>query len=197
MVCKANRFINHRPVPLCHSSCKNRGSNLIKHEFLRPDEPPKPGTLVAIDAEFVLMEQVWFYIFLLFGTNLAFFRFLRSGRDRISFWRDEESFATAYRFSLARVSVLRSSGPREGIPSVDDHMHTSEIIVDYLTEFSGVKCESSRLYLRVHCLHNGKNTSRLLWLLWNFPTRSYASWLILDASSWAAVYLKTFVSSVI
>jgi len=43
------------------------------------------------------------------------------------------------RLSLACVSVLRGDGPMEGVPFIDDHIHTSEVIVDYLTEFSGVK----------------------------------------------------------
>ena len=44
------------------------------------------------------------------------------------------------RLSLARVSVLRGSGPQQGVPFIDDHIHTSEVIVDYLTEFSGIEC---------------------------------------------------------
>ena len=45
------------------------------------------------------------------------------------------------RLSLARVSVLRGDGPKQGVPFIDDHIHTSDMIVDYLTEFSGIKCK--------------------------------------------------------
>jgi hypothetical protein len=43
--------------------------------------------------------------------------------------------------SLARVSVLRGDGLKQGVPFIDDHIHTSEAIVNYLTEYSGVVCE--------------------------------------------------------
>lgn len=42
------------------------------------------------------------------------------------------------RLGLARVSVLRGSDPKEGVPFIDDYIHTSEEIVNYLTEFSGI-----------------------------------------------------------
>lgn len=39
---------------------RNRDPDLIKHEVLSEDALPKPGSLVAIDAEFVSMDRVSF-----------------------------------------------------------------------------------------------------------------------------------------
>ncbi|KAH8102953.1 PAB-dependent poly-A-specific ribonuclease subunit PAN2 [Cristinia sonorae] len=96
---------------------RTRDPNLVKHELLRYDELPKPGAFVAIDAEFVSMQQ-----------------------EETEYRSDgTKKVLRPARLSLARVSVLRGDGPKEGVPFIDDHIHTSEVIVDYLTEFSGIK----------------------------------------------------------
>lgn len=75
--------------------------------------------LVAIDAEFVSMQQ-----------------------EETEFRSDgTKKVIRPARLSLARVSVLRGGGPKAGVPFIDDHIHTSEVIVDYLTEYSGIKCQ--------------------------------------------------------
>ncbi|KII89238.1 hypothetical protein PLICRDRAFT_160474 [Plicaturopsis crispa FD-325 SS-3] len=95
----------------------HRDKNLIKHECLRFEELPRPGTLVAIDAEFVSMQQ-----------------------EEIEYRSDgTKKVLRPARLSLARVSVLRGDGSKQSLPFIDDHIHTSEVIVDYLTEFSGIK----------------------------------------------------------
>jgi PAB-dependent poly(A)-specific ribonuclease subunit 2 len=88
-----------------------------RYEVLSRDEMPRPGTLVAIDAEFVALQQE--------ETEI------RSDGTK--------SLIRPSTLTLARVSVLRGDGPKEGIPFIDDYIATSEPIVDYLTEFSGIK----------------------------------------------------------
>lgn len=88
-----------------------------RHEVLTEDEMPKPGTLVAIDAEFVALQQE--------ETEI------RSDGTK--------SLIRPSTLTLARVSVLRGDdGPKEEVPFIDDYIATSEPIVDYLTEFSGI-----------------------------------------------------------
>lgn len=116
------RKTSHIWVPLIERSShhRNRDSSLIRHQLLQSDELPRPGTLVAIDAEFVSMQQEEMEI-------------RSDGAKKV---------LRPARLSLARVSVLRGDGVRRGIPFIDDHIHTSEVIVDYLTEYSGIRCRS-------------------------------------------------------
>lgn len=97
-------------------SYRRRQAN-IKHKPLKPAELPKKGTLIAIDAEFVALQLEELEI--------------RSDGSR--------KVLRPTKMSLARVSVLRGSGDKEGKPFIDDYIHTSEKVVNYLTEYSGIK----------------------------------------------------------
>ncbi|BGP54203.1 hypothetical protein JCM8202_001336 [Rhodotorula sphaerocarpa] len=107
------------PAVLCEDTniSRARDRSLIKHQPLRRDELPRQGTLIAIDAEFVSLQQ-----------------------EEAEFHSDgTKKVLRPSRQVLARVSVLRGEGVETGIPFIDDHIHTGEPIVDYLTEFSGIR----------------------------------------------------------
>jgi PAB-dependent poly(A)-specific ribonuclease subunit 2 len=83
-----------------------------------PEEVPRgPGYLCAIDAEFVVMAAG--------ETELR-----SDGSNRI---------IKPSRYNLARVSVVRGEGDKMGVPFIDDYICTNEPIVDYLTEYSGIR----------------------------------------------------------
>ncbi|KAI8336757.1 ubiquitin carboxyl-terminal hydrolase-domain-containing protein [Chlamydoabsidia padenii] len=85
------------------------------YEILTKDEMPTPGTLIAIDSEFVALRQE--------ETEI------RSDGTK--------SLIRPSTLSLARLSVTRGGdGDKE-----DDYIVTSEPVVDYLTEFSGIEAD--------------------------------------------------------
>jgi PAB-dependent poly(A)-specific ribonuclease subunit 2 len=96
-------------------------ANTLSHVKFKNDELADPaGKLIAIDAEFVALTKEESEI--------------HSDGTR--------SVVRPSRLGLARVSVLRGEGPDEALPFIDDYVVTSEPIIDYLTEFSGIKRKS-------------------------------------------------------
>ncbi|KZT59790.1 hypothetical protein CALCODRAFT_176596 [Calocera cornea HHB12733] len=95
----------------------HRDPTKIMHDILGWNEIPTPGTLVAIDTEFVQMQKEEVE-----ARSDQFRKVLRPNR-----------------FSLARVSVVRGDGPKEGVPFIDDYVQILEPIYDYVTQFSGIE----------------------------------------------------------
>lgn len=68
---------------------------------------------------------------------------------------------------LARVSVLRGNGVNEGVPFIDDYITIREPIVDYVTQYSGIKPGDLDPRTSVHNLLPLKAAYKKLWLLLN------------------------------
>ncbi|KAG8769786.1 poly(A)-specific ribonuclease [Ceratobasidium sp. 428] len=111
----------------------------LVHEPLTPEELPKPGTLVSIDAEFVSLQK---------EEN----EMRSDGTKKV---------LRPSQLCLARVSVLRE----DGRAFIDDYIHTSDTIVDYLTEFSGIKPGDLDPYSSEHALVPLKSAYKKLRLL--------------------------------
>ncbi|KAL8743586.1 MAG: hypothetical protein Q9190_004080 [Brigantiaea leucoxantha] len=108
-------------------------------------EIPGPGTHVPIDTEFVKLQQEEIEI-------------LASGDRKV---------IRPTREGLARVSVLRASGPDEGLPFINDYINISEPVVDYVTKYSGVTAEDLDPRRSSHPLVPLKVAYKKLWLLLN------------------------------
>ncbi|KAI3402461.2 PAN2 [Candida oxycetoniae] len=115
--------------------------------LLTKQEAPHPGTLVAIDAEFVTLRPEQLEISYLGSKKLI------KPKD----------------LSLARVSVLRGDdeSPLFGKAFIDDYIVHTSPIYDYLTSFSGIEpmdldfCKSNKNLVTLQTAY------RKLWLLLN------------------------------
>ncbi|PWY70997.1 hypothetical protein BO70DRAFT_321589 [Aspergillus heteromorphus CBS 117.55] len=112
---------------------------------LSDEERPAPGTPVALDTEFVDLEKAEIDV-------------KADGSQEIV--RPSKS-------GLARVSVLRGSGVQEGVPFIDDYITIKEPIVDYVTQYSGIKPGDLDPRLSQHNLVPLKVAYKKLWLLLN------------------------------
>ncbi|KAL1990064.1 hypothetical protein VTN49DRAFT_6645 [Thermomyces lanuginosus] len=123
----------------------NNGRLVESCQILQPDELPKPGTPVALDTEFVDLEKA--EIDVKADGSHEIIRPSKSG--------------------LARVSVLRGSGEREGVPFIDDYITIKEPIVDYVTQYSGIKPGDLDPRVSEHNLVPLKVAYKKLWVLLN------------------------------
>ncbi|KTW27568.1 poly(A)-specific ribonuclease [Pneumocystis jirovecii RU7] len=100
----------------CSISLK-RDMQFVRHQIFTEIEKLDHNTVIGLDAEFVSMQK-----------------------EEINVRSDGTRFIVRpSKLLLARVSAVRGNGELENVPFIDDYIAINEPIVDYLTEFSGIK----------------------------------------------------------
>ncbi|KAF5670593.1 pab-dependent poly(A)-specific ribonuclease subunit PAN2 [Fusarium heterosporum] len=116
------------------------------YQLLNPEtEPPGPGTIIALDTEFVAVRQ-----------------------PEIEMNSDgERETIRPIVYALARASVVRGQGEDEGTPFIDDYINIREPIVDYLTSYSGITEQDLDPRVSKHSLLSLKMAYKKMWILLN------------------------------
>ena len=138
-----------------------------------PHEQPSPGDHVGIDSEFVALQQAELEIKP--DGSRSTLRPSRLGLARVSVLRGKAATDFSDKSGSTRPSD-RALDPRKAseatfVPFIDDYIHISEPIVDYLTAYSGIAPGDLSPSVSPHAasgrLVSLKTAYKKLWLLLN------------------------------
>lgn len=127
-----------------HFANKLRESTKLEYKLLTKEEAPQPGSLVAIDAEFVILNKEL------------------SDID----CHGVKTVVKPKKTALARLSAIRcAEGPLFGVPFIDDYIFHKGPIEDYVTKYSGISPGDLDLESSTKPLVSREVTYRKVWLL--------------------------------
>ncbi|QLL32863.1 hypothetical protein HG536_0D03850 [Torulaspora globosa] len=127
-----------------HFANKLKESAKLEYKLLTKEEAPQPGSLVAIDAEFVILNEEM------------------SDID----CHGVKTIVKPKKTALARLSAIRcADGPLFGVPFIDDYIFNEGPIENYVTKYSGISPGDLDLKTSSKPLVSREVTYRKVWLL--------------------------------
>lgn len=136
--------INYEILYRDHFANGARQGVSVQYKLLCKEEAPRPETMVAIDAEFVILNEELSDI----DCNGV------------------KTIVKPKRTALARLSAIRcEEGELFGVPFIDDYIFNQEHIEDYLTRYSGISPGDLDLEKSSKPLVSREVTYRKVWLL--------------------------------
>lgn len=124
-----------------HFALRIRQDYVKQYRLLTNEDPPAPGSLIAMDAEFVILEDEKFEI-----NSLGVKKLIQPKK-----------------LSLARISVIR----QDETPFIDDYIIHTQPIKNYITSFSGIEPGDLDPIASTKNLVTLQTSYRRLWLLLN------------------------------
>lgn len=134
------RHINDDILYRDHFALSIRKDYIKQYQLLSRSNPPRPGSLIAIDAEFVILEDEKFEV----RSNVR-------------------NLIQPKKLSLARISVI----DQQETPFIDDYIIHTQPIKDYITSFSGIEPGDLDPLSSNKNLVTFQTSYRRLWLLLN------------------------------
>lgn len=153
----------------------SQDSDQVDFRYLARTEQPKPGTLIGVDAEFVALQQEELEIKA--DGSRSTLRPSRLGLARVSVLRGSAAssdLGPSSRCTPDRRGSGDTSSPESSdnyVPFIDDYIHITDPVVDYLTAYSGISPGDLSPHSSPHAatgrLVSLKTAYKKIWLLLN------------------------------